>query len=287
MTMNFPEAIACSRHDLTLKDFKSNVEPIWCPGCGDFGVLQALQRALAQNGRPPHEVAVVSGIGCSSRLPAYTTAYGFHGIHGRALPVATGLKLARPELEVVVVGGDGDGYSIGGNHFMHACRRNVNLTYIVMDNRVYGMTKGQPSPTTEADWDSDIAPGGVGVSPFSPIAIALAAGANFVARGFGLDVKPLADILLAAMRHPGFSFVEVLSPCITFRPEEMEWKKTIKRGAIQPTSDRKTAMAAVLATDELASGIIYQGDRPAYSETTPAPEGLVAVENEFILDPAA
>ncbi|MCB1545946.1 MAG: 2-oxoacid:ferredoxin oxidoreductase subunit beta [Rhodoblastus sp.] len=287
MDVHEHEEAACHRADLTLKDFKSGVEPIWCPGCGDFGVLQSLQRALAANGRPPHEVALVSGIGCSSRLPAYTSAYGFHGVHGRALPVATGLKLARPELEVVVVGGDGDGYSIGGNHFMHACRRNVNLTYIVMDNRVYGMTKGQPSPTTEADWDSDIAPGGVGVSPFSPVAIALAAGANFVARGFALDVKPLADILVAAMKHPGFSFVEVLSPCITFRPEEMDWKKAIKRNAIQTTSDRKAAMAAVMGADELMSGIIFEGDRPAFGQTLAAPEGLAAIENEFILDPAA
>lgn len=287
MDLHFHEDAACHRQDLTLKDFKSGVEPIWCPGCGDFGVLQALQRALAANGRPPHEVALVSGIGCSSRLPAYTSAYGFHGVHGRALPVATGLKMARPDLEVVVVGGDGDGYSIGGNHFMHACRRNVNLTYVVMDNRVYGMTKGQPSPTTEADWDSDIAPGGVGVSPFSPVAIALAAGANFVARGFALDVKPLADILVAAMKHPGFSFVEVLSPCITFRPEEMDWKKAIKRNAIETTSDRRAAMAAVMGADELMSGIIFAGDRPAYAPPLRAPEGLDAIEREFVLDPAA
>lgn len=256
---------ACPQQ-LTLKDFKSSVEPIWCAGCGDFAVLQALQRALAEIGRPPHEVAVVSGIGCSSRLPAYTTAYGFHGVHGRALPVATGLKLARPDLEVITVGGDGDGYSIGGNHFLHAARRNVDLTYIVMDNRVYGMTKGQPSPTTEADWDSDAAPGGTGVKPFSPLAIALAAGANFVARGFALDVKPFAAMLVEAIRHPGFSFVEVLSPCITFRPEEMEWKKQVERGAIQPTSDRAQATAAVLSDNELATGIFFKGDRGGYRE---------------------
>ena len=272
---------------LTAADYKSDYKPIWCPGCGDYTVLGAVTKALAILQRPPHEIAVVSGIGCSSRIPAYTNCYGFHGVHGRALPVATGLKLARPDLEVVVVGGDGDGYSIGGNHFMHACRRNVNLTYIVMDNRVYGMTKGQPSPTTEADWDSDIAPGGVGVSPFSPVAIALAAGANFVARGFALDVKPLADILVAAMKHPGFSFVEVLSPCITFRPEEMDWKKAIKRNAIETTSDRKAAMAAVMGADELMSGIIFEGDRPAYGQALAAPEGLAAIEGEFILDPAA
>ena len=131
------------------RDFKSALRPIWCPGCGDFGVLAALERALATLARPPHEIGIVSGIGCSSRLPAYTSAYGFHGVHGRALPIATGLKMARPDLEVIVVSGDGDAYSIGGNHFLHACRRNLDMLLIVMENRTYGMTKGQPSPTTE------------------------------------------------------------------------------------------------------------------------------------------
>ena len=144
----------------------------------------------SETGGPPHEVVLVSGIGCSSRLPGYMSTYGFHGVHGRALPVATGIKLVRPELEVIVVGGDGDGYSIGGNHFIHACRRNVDMLYVVMDNRVYGMTKGQPSPTTEADWDSDIAPGGIGLRPFNPLAIAIASGANYVARGFSGDPRP-------------------------------------------------------------------------------------------------
>ena len=132
-----PTAMHCSKA-FTPKDFRSSADPIWCPGCGDFGVLNGLERALAQLGRPPHEVALVSGIGCSSRLPAYTTCYGFHGVHGRGLAVATGLKLARPDLEVIAVGGDGDGYSIGGNHFLHACRRNVDLTYIIMETRSTG-----------------------------------------------------------------------------------------------------------------------------------------------------
>ena len=147
------------------------------------------------HGRPPHEVVVVSGIGCSSRLPANTTCYGFHGVHGRALPFATGVKLARPDLEVIAVGGDGDGYSIGGNHFVHACRRDVNMLYLVMDNRVYGMTKGQPSPTTEPDWDSEIAPGGLGVRSLDPLALAIAAKATFVATG-GLGCRD------SAMQHP-------------------------------------------------------------------------------------
>ena len=148
---------------LTAANYKSGTKPVWCPGCGDFTVLGAITKALASLQLPPHEVAVVSGIGCSSRIPAYTTCYGFHGVHGRALAAGTGLKVARPDLTVLVTGGDGDGYSIGGNHFMHACRRNVDLTYIVMDNHVYGMTKGQASPTTEPDWDNKLSPGGTGI----------------------------------------------------------------------------------------------------------------------------
>jgi 2-oxoglutarate ferredoxin oxidoreductase subunit beta len=181
-------------------------------------VLGSVTKALAMLGRPPHEVAVVSGIGCSSRIPAYTTCYGFHGVHGRALAAGTGLKAARPDLTVVVAGGDGDGYSIGGNHFMHACRRNVDLTYIVMDNHVYGMTKGQASPTTEPDWDNKLSPGGTGIRSFHPLVIALASGANFVARAFSGDPNGTAEIIAQAIRHPGFSFVEILSPCVTFRP---------------------------------------------------------------------
>ncbi|HRA62297.1 MAG TPA: thiamine pyrophosphate-dependent enzyme, partial [Burkholderiaceae bacterium] len=199
---------------LTAASYKSANKPIWCPGCGDFTVLGAITRALAQLQLPVHEVAVVSGIGCSSRIPAYTTCYGFHGVHGRSLAAATGLKVARPELTVLVASGDGDGYSIGGNHFLHACRRNVDLTYIVMDNHVYGMTKGQASPTTEPDWDNKLSPGGPGIRAFHPLVIALASGANFVARAFAGDQNGTADMIAQAVRHPGFSFIEILSPCV-------------------------------------------------------------------------
>ena len=133
---------------LKASDYKSDTRPVWCPGCGDFHVLHSLTRAVAQIALRPEEIAVISGIGCSSRIPAYLNCYGFHGLHGRALPLATGVKVARPDLTVICAGGDGDGFSIGGNHLLHACRRNIDITYIVMDNEVYGMTKGQPSPTT-------------------------------------------------------------------------------------------------------------------------------------------
>ena len=187
-------------------------------------------RAFAEFGLPPEQIAVVSGIGCSSRIPAYTNCYGFHGVHGRSLALAAGLKVTRPDLTVVVASGDGDGYSIGGNHFLHACRRNIDMTYVVMDNHIYGMTKGQPSPTTEPDFDTALSPGGTGVRPFHPLVIALASGANFIARCFSGDPNETADVLVEAIRHPGFSFVEILSPCVTFRPDEKAWKDQVHRG---------------------------------------------------------
>ena len=266
---------------LAAKDFKSGAHPIWCPGCGDFGVVAALEQALAQHGRPPHDVVLVSGIGCSSRLPAYTTCYGFHGVHGRALALATGVKLARPDLEVIAVGGDGDGYSIGGNHFIHACRRNVNMLYIVMDNRVYGMTKGQPSPTTEPDWDSEIAPGGIGLRPFNPLSLAIAAGANFVARSFAGHPQELADLIVEGIRWPGFAFIEVLSPCITFRPEEFEWKEKVRSNAIKTENDRAAAVACVLADDGFGLGIAFKGERAAAPAMVEPTTTIFEIERRF------
>ncbi len=249
---------------LTPASFKSAVKPVWCPGCGDYSVLSAITKALAMMGKPPHEVGVVSGIGCSSRIPAYTSCYGFHGVHGRALAAATGLKVARPDLTVLVTGGDGDGYSIGGNHFMHACRRNVDLTYIVMDNHVYGMTKGQPSPTTEPDWDSKLAPGGTKIRVFHPLVVALAAGANFVGRAFAGDPNGTAALIAQAIKHPGFSFVEVLSPCVTFRPEQKEWKSVVRTSPVEATDDPAIAARRVMTDDGLNIGVLYAGNRPPY-----------------------
>ena len=249
---------------LSHTDFKSDIKPVWCPGCGDFGVVNALTKALAKMELRPEDVAVVSGIGCSSRIPAYTSCYGFHGVHGRALAAGTGLKVARPDLTVIVTGGDGDGYSIGGNHFLHACRRNVDMTYIVMDNRVYGMTKGQPSPTTEPEWDSKLAPEGTGLREFRPMVLALSTGANFIARAFTGDPNGLADIIVQAVRHPGFSFIEVLSPCVTFRPEQRDWKKIVKHDALKPTSDLPRAVRRMLRDTGFDLGVLYAGDRKPY-----------------------
>lgn len=269
----------------TAKDYKSDVKPIWCPGCGDFSVLAAITRALAGMQIAPENVAVVSGIGCSSRIPAYTSVYGFHGVHGRALPVATGLKIARPDLTVLVTGGDGDGFSIGGNHFLHACRRNVDLTYVVMDNQVYGMTKGQASPTTSPDWEgSKLTPEGAGINPFHPLVVALAAGANFIARCSSSDPNNVADIITQAVRHPGFSLVQVLSPCVTFRPEQQEWKKIVRTASVDVTDDAARAARRLMTDDGFNVGkVLYKGSRPAYQ---PEPKGAAAVaelEKDFAL----
>ena len=269
---------------LTPASFKSATKPIWCPGCGDFTVLSSVTRALAIMGIAPKDVAVVSGIGCSSRIPAYTTCYGFHGVHGRSLAVATGLKVARPDLQVLVASGDGDGYSIGGNHFLHACRRNVDMTYLVMDNHVYGMTKGQPSPTTEPDWDSKLSPGGTGLRVFHPLVVALASGANFVARAFAGDQHGTAAVIAQAMKHPGFSFVEILSPCVTFRPEQREWRNLVRPAVVEPTDDAARAARRLMTDDGLNLGVLFAGTRAPYPASVRTVRSSVAdLESEFAL----
>jgi 2-oxoglutarate ferredoxin oxidoreductase subunit beta len=265
-------------------DYKSKVKPIWCPGCGDYHVLISITRALAEIGVAPENVAVISGIGCSSRIPAYTNCYGFHGVHGRSLALAAGLKVARPDLTVLITSGDGDGFSIGGNHFLHACRRNVDMTYIVMDNRVYGMTKGQPSPTTEPDWDSALSPGGTGLRPFHPLVIALASGANFVARTFSGDPNGTARVLVEAIRHPGFSFVEILSPCVTFRPDEKEWKTMVHEAPVEPTDDAARAARRIMTDDGFNTGVLYRGHRRPYQpEIGTASHDVADLEEAFLL----
>jgi 2-oxoglutarate ferredoxin oxidoreductase subunit beta len=251
-------------------DYKSETKPIWCPGCGDYHVLMALTRAFAALRLPREQIAVVSGIGCSSRIPAYTTCYGFHGVHGRSLPIAAGLKIVRPDLTVVVASGDGDGYSIGGNHFMHACRRNVDLTYLVMDNHIYGMTKGQPSPTTEPDFDTALTPGGTGVRPFNPLVVALASGANFVARAYSGNPHETANIIVEAVRHPGFSFIEILSPCVTYRPDQRAWKERVHGAPVAATDDSARAARRLMTDDGFNLGVLYRGSRRPYQPAAAA-----------------
>lgn len=201
---------------LTAKDYLCQVKPTWCPGCGNFGIWNSLKAALVNQNIAPHEVLIVSGIGCGSKLPDYTRTNGFQTLHGRPLAVATGAQLANHKLKIIVAHGDGDAFSMGGNHFLHAIRRNVNLVDLCQNNRVYGLTKGQYSPTSQHGFISKTSPTGSAEQPFNPIAVALAAGATFVSRGFAGDMSHLTWLLEQALQHPGYSLVDVLQPCVSF-----------------------------------------------------------------------
>jgi 2-oxoglutarate ferredoxin oxidoreductase subunit beta len=249
-------------------DYRSDLKPIWCPGCGDFGVLTALYRALAAIGRPAHEIAFVSGIGCSSRIPGYTTAYGFNGVHGRALPIAQGVKLARPELMVLVAGGDGDGFSIGGGHLPHAIRRNPDLTYVVMDNQTYGLTKGQLSPTSPRGSKTVTSTYGSLENPVNPLLYVLAYGAPFVAQGTPADMAGLAAVIEEGIRFPGFAFINVQSPCVTFGEPEQQLKahkqhmQSLENLGHDP-ADRIHAMALAQEYGRtLYAGVFYRDPAP-------------------------
>src|SRR3972149_1130510 len=202
--------------ELPIETYASEVEPDWCPGCGDFGVLRALEIAAGRLGIKPEDLFVVSGIGCSSNLPGFIHAYGVHSLHGRAVAVASGVKLANHDLHVVITGGDGDGYGIGIGHFIHAMRRNLDLTYIVMNNQIYGLTTGQASPTTMKEMRTKSTPRGNVELPINPIALALVSGATYVSRGFSGDPGQMADLIAAGIRHKGFALIDVFSPCVTY-----------------------------------------------------------------------
>jgi 2-oxoglutarate ferredoxin oxidoreductase subunit beta len=252
----------------TAKDYRSSLKPIWCPGCGDYGVVTAIYRALSALGRPPHEIAFISGIGCSSRIPGYTTAYGFNTVHGRALPIAQGIKMANPDLLVLVAGGDGDGFSIGGGHVPHAIRRNLDLTYLVMDNQVYGLTKGQLSPTSPRGTKTASSLHGSMEDPVNPLLCVLAYGAGFVAQGVPADMEGLAKMIEEAIRYPGFAFVNIQSPCITFGEPETQLKtqKNRMRKLAAEGHDVTNRIRAMELAQEygrtLYTGVFYRNPAP-------------------------
>ena len=277
------------------KDFKSELKPIWCPGCGDFGVVQAIYRALANIGRPPHEIAFVSGIGCSSRIPGYTTAYGFNTVHGRALPIAQGIKLANPDLLVLVAGGDGDGFSIGGGHVAHAIRRNLDLTYIIMDNQIYGLTKGQLSPTSPKGLKTASSSYGSMEDPVNPLLYVLGYGCRFVAQGTPADMQGLAKVIEEGIRFPGFAFINVQSPCVTYGGVDQQLKAQKSRMQdLQATghdsANRLRAMElAQEYGDKLYTGVFYRDPSPdpTYSDFVRHRQGElgdVAAARERVLD---
>lgn len=253
------------------KDYLSGLDPIWCPGCGDFGVLSGVSEVFAELNWDPKDVVIVSGIGCSGRFPAFLHGYGFHGVHGRALPIATGVALANPKLKVLVVGGDGDGLSIGAGHFPHAARRNVNLTYLMLDNEIYGLTKGQVSPTTT---DMGLAkkalssPYGAWERPVNAAALALSYHASYVGRAYSAKRKEMTYTLTEAFQHEGFSFVHIVSPCTTFYDS---YKTFTPRVTPVPDDhnvlDLEAAMRLATDPERIYLGTLYHEEgRPTLTE---------------------
>ena len=251
----------------SVADIKSAVTPIWCPGCGDFGVLSAIYRAAIAMDLDLKNTVIVSGIGCSGRLPIFTKCYGFHGVHGRVLPTATGVKLANPKLTVIAVGGDGDGLAIGGGHFPHAARRNVNITYIMMDNSVYGLTKGQGSPTTSHDFALKALPYGVQEENLNPVALALAYDVSFVARAYSGHIDQMTDLFIKAIRHRGFSFVHSISPCTVFNDTYKYYReRVVNIPEEHDVTNKKAALDLWQTKGKVYLGAFFKQERPILSE---------------------
>lgn len=261
---------------IPIEQFETEHAPTWCSGCGDFAIWRALKLTLARSELKPEELVVVFGIGCSGNMADKLRTYCFHGLHGRALPAAEGIKLANHRLPVLVVAGDGDGYGEGMGHFIHTIRGNHDLTYVVHDNAVYGLTKGQTAPTSQKGFVSNSTPSGVIEEAVNPLALAIAAGATFVARGFSGDVHHLSDLMLAGMAHRGFALIDVLQPCVTFNHintfdyyRERVFK--LENEKSYDSTDRQSAFRAALEWgDRIPIGIFYQKEeRPAYHEELP------------------
>jgi 2-oxoglutarate ferredoxin oxidoreductase subunit beta len=250
---------------------KSDTKPTWCPGCGDFGVVAAIEMAVKKLAIPSHNIVIVSGIGCSSNLPHFLSAYGFHAIHGRSLPVAEGIRWGNHGLTVIATGGDGDGFGIGAGHFIHTMRRNVDMTYVTMDNQIYGLTTGQASPTSMMGQKTKSTPNGVIENPIEPISLALAAGATYVARGFSGDVKQLADLVAGGIRHKGFAFVDALSPCVTYNKintfdffRQRVYK--LESAGHDPTNIVQAWERSLEWAEKIPTGVFYKVEKPTYED---------------------
>jgi len=253
------------------KAFDSADPTAWCPGCGNFGICEAVKLALSELGLQPEQVCFVSGIGQAAKAPHYIRCNLFNGLHGRSLPVATGAKLANPGLVVLAEGGDGDGLAEGGNHFLHALRRNVDLTYLVHDNQIYGLTKGQTSPTSEAGMKTKTTPCGAIEPAFRPLALAVMMDAGFVARGFCARPRQLADIIKSAVQHRGFAVVEVLQNCVSFNPiNTAKWYShriyDLAEEKHDPTDRDRAYNRALEWGDRIPLGVIYRSGRKSYDE---------------------
>jgi 2-oxoglutarate ferredoxin oxidoreductase subunit beta len=277
----------------TIETYKSDEKPTWCPGCGDFGVLNALYNAVRAKGWEPKDIVLVSGIGCSSRLPFFANTYGFHGVHGRVMPIATGVRVANPELKVLALGGDGDAFAIGGGHFIHAARRNLDVCYVIMDNAIYGLTKGQTSPTSSVGFVTKSTPKGSPDRSISPLLLALASGATFVARAFSGRPKELAEIIVQGIDHNGFAVVDCYSPCPTFNKVNT-FKAYREETANLPEdydpTDRVKALEYAAKDEPLYLGVFYREQGDSFEDhvrsqqsggEADAPRVIEAVLNRF------
>ncbi len=270
---------------VTISDY-AGIESAWCPGCGNFGILKALNKALVELAIEPHQVLLVSGIGQAGKLPHYTRGNVFNSLHGRPVPPAIGAKIANPKLVVIAVSGDGDAYGEGGNHFIHAARRNHDITYLVHNNQVYGLTKGQASPTSDLGFITKTTPYGA-VSPVNPIALAIVSGASFVGRSFAGDVEHLSGLIKQGITHRGFALIDILQPCVSFNHKNtFQWYrdrvyKLEDEGSYDP-GDKKTALEKALEWGErIPVGIIYRKELPIYEDQLPALRGAPLVTREI------
>jgi 2-oxoglutarate ferredoxin oxidoreductase subunit beta len=257
---------------MNTSDYKSDDSITWCPGCGNFGILQALKQALAQSGLKPNQLLLVSGIGQAAKLPHYIRANCFNGLHGRALPVAVAAKLANRNLKVIVTTGDGDCYGEGGNHFLHNIRRNVDITVIVHNNQIYGLTKGQASPTTDRGFVTKVQAGGAILNPFNPLQTALILGAGFIARGFSGEKEHLAQLIMEGINHKGFSLIDVLQPCVSFNNKNTyQWyAERVYKVKEDNQYDNSNMEQALKKAGEwggkIPIGIIYKQEKATYEE---------------------
>jgi 2-oxoglutarate ferredoxin oxidoreductase subunit beta len=268
---------------MTSKDFDTVAKPDWCPGCGNFGIQTAIKQALVNLDLESHNVAMVAGIGCGSKMPHWVDAYGLHTLHGRALPPASGIKLANPKLTVIINAGDGDAYGIGSGHFLHTMRRNIDMTYIVHNNMVYGLTKGQTTPTSPKGYKSFSTPFGAIEEPLNPIALALTMGATFVARGYAGDVTHLTKLVEEAIKHKGFALIDTFQPCVTFNKINTYafYVQHVYKLESDPEYDKSNwdlAMKKARETEKLPIGIFYQIRKPTYEEQEPGMASVPATE---------
>ena len=258
---------------VTVKDYEATIPIAWCPGCGNFGILQAVRRALVALGLEPHQILFVSGIGQAPKLPHYTHGNVFNGLHGRPLPAATGARLVNHDLTVIGIDGDGGAYGEGVGHLLATMRRNVNITYLAHNNQVYGLTKGQASPTSDLGFVTKTTPLGAG-QPLNPMALALASDISFLARGFAGDIEHLSGLIQAGIAHHGFALIDILQPCVSFNHRNtFQWYRErvykVEEGGYDPT-DKMAAFARALEWgDKIPIGVIYQQERPVYEEQLP------------------